>query len=101
MPSLNRNATWPVHRRPGAMPAPGDVIVSAVAGSPAAFTLGIANGGPQVVVPTYEQALRQARQFGAHARVDVWIVEDDGVGLVARYRSEGTARDARARGRER
>jgi hypothetical protein len=87
--------------RPGITPAPGDVVVSAVAGPPPTFALGIANGSPQVVGLTYEQAVRQARQFGAHVRVDVWVVEDDGVSLVARHRTDTTARGRGERGRER
>ncbi len=71
---------------PDGRPRPEDIVITRVSRSPDSFAVGVAAKPPQIAFRTYDEALRQARDFARWHEVTVWRLDGERrLTLVARY----------------
>ncbi len=74
---------------PDGRPQPGDIVITRLSRSPVAFAVGVAEKPPQIAFRTYDEALRQAREFARWHETRVWRLDGERrLTLVARYGGE-------------
>jgi hypothetical protein len=74
---------------PRKKPLGGDIVISCVGRPPLVYRVSEATGLTGTTFVDYDEALKEARAWAIHARVDVWFVEEaEDVLLVARHRPD-------------